>query len=436
MRIRSLNNQRGVALILVLSALVIITTMAAEFAYNTNVNYHLALNDRDRLKAHYLALSSYRFMLVELKFDKMFQNVVRQQNLGQFMGVEANIPLCQLFPISTQLIKAVFVESGEGGEGEEGAGDAAALPEQFSKMISIEQREVAREFLNIDGDFDGECVDESTKINLNAFAQWKPDQPVTEGLNDFDKFKAFLIQFFKNPSYEEAFEKAEVTPEDVVRNIADWVDTNERVNELGGVMGAPEDSMYTATERTYPLKNYKFTTPQEIYLVAGVTDDWYAPLENRFTIYGDEKIDVCNADRDIVIALIRRYVESKEDPPAIDFNNPETTEALATAISDGCAVGGTGNGLANNIATALDAKIAELTGTAAEASGAPTTPGAPVTQSAAAPTGFGAFVATERRYFALKMVGMSGDTVVTIRAVVTPEERNPNKWKLLYWQER
>jgi len=163
MSIKNLKNQSGVALILVLSAIVIITTMAAEFALQYKRDYHLALNDRDRLKAHYLALSSYRFMLVELKFDKMFQRTVQQQNLGQFMGSEANIPLCQQFPISTQLIKAVFVESGEGG-GEEGAeggaeeggeGGGSPIPAEFSKMISIEQREAAREFLNVDGDFDG-----------------------------------------------------------------------------------------------------------------------------------------------------------------------------------------------------------------------------------------------------------------------------------------
>lgn len=433
MSIKNLKNQSGVALILVLSALVIITTMASEFAYNTNVNYHLALNDRDRLKAHYLALSSYRFMLVEFKFDKMFQRVVQQQNLGQFMGSEANMPLCQQFPISTQLIKAVFV----GGEGEEGGeGGAPGLPEEFSKMISIEQREAAREFLNIDGDFDGECVDEGTKINLNAFAQWKPEQPVETGLNDFDKFKAYLIDFFKNPAYEELFEKAKVTPEDVVRNIADWVDTNERVNELGGVMGAPEDVMYTYTERAYPLKNYKFTTPQEVYLVEGVTDDWFGPLENRFTVYGDEKIDVCNADQDVVLSLVKRYVESMEDPPAIDFNNPEVRDALANAVSDGCGLGGTGNALANNVATTVDNKIRELSGVAVTTLGTTPQPGGATTASSATPTGFGAFIATERRFMALKMTGMSGDTAVTIRAVLDIKDNDPKKWKLLYWQER
>ena len=50
--------QSGVALMLVLAALVVLTTMAAEFAYNTNVSYHLALNERDRLKAQYLAQST------------------------------------------------------------------------------------------------------------------------------------------------------------------------------------------------------------------------------------------------------------------------------------------------------------------------------------------------------------------------------------------
>ncbi len=408
---------------LVLAALVVLTTMAAEFAYNTNVSYHMALNERDRLKAQYLALSSYRFMLVEIKFDKVFRSVVEKQNLGQILGGSANVPLCQQFPISTALIKAVFL-GGEEGEGEEGVG-AGMLPEEFSRLVSIEQREEAGKFLDFEGDFEGECIDESSRINLNAFAGWKPDKIIEGKLNEYDQFKEFLVKYLSDPAYEDLFEKADVKPIDVVRNIADWVDTNERMNEPGGVMGAPEDTLYERKGLTYPLKNSKFTTPDEIYLVEGVVDDWFYPLQNRFTVYGDEKVDVCNAPGDVVAALIRRYVESKPDAPAIDFNDTELVDKLVAAVMDGCSLGGTGSQLKKNVSDTLDMALKEVAGTAYAPS---------AEAGAAAGMNFGDFIATERRFMTLKLTGLVGDIAVTIRTTLDVGEKDPKQWKVLYWR--
>ncbi len=429
-----LRDQRGVALMLVLAALVVLTTVATEFAYNTNVSYHMALNERDRLKAQYLAISAYRFMLVELRYDKVFRSVVEKQNLGDFLGGAANLPLCQQFPMSTQLIRAVFMPGeggGEEGEGVEGeAAPAGMLPEEFSGMISLEQREEASKFLEFEGDFEAECIDESTKINLNSFASFKPDKVTTTGApNDYDQFKDFLIKFLKAPEYEDLFEKADVKPEDVARNIADWVDSNERINDPGGVAGAPEDTIYQRKELNYPMKNSKFTTPDEVYLVEGVLDDWMFPLENRFTIYGDEKVDVCSAPSDVVAAVIRRYVESKPEPPALDFSEPEMVDKLVSAVMDGCAMGGTGDKLTKNIEAALEAALGELLGPSYASGG--TTGG---TGGSGGTAGFGKFVSSGRRFYTLKLTGMVGDIAVRIKATVDVGDKDPKNWKVLYWR--
>lgn len=421
-----LHNQSGVALMLVLAALVVLTTMAAEFAFNTNVSYHMAMSERDRLKAQYLALSSYRFMLVELKFDKVFRSVIEKQNLGQIVGGSANMPLCQQFPISTALIKAVFLGGAEGEDAEEGAGAVGMLPEEFSKLVSIEQREEAGKFLDFEGDFEGECIDESSRVNLNAFAIWKPDNVIEGKLNEYDQFKEFLVKFLSDQAFEDLFEKADVKPADVVRNIADWVDTNERINESGGIMGAPEDTLYERKGLTYPLKNGKFTTPDEVYLVEGVVDDWFYPLQNRFTIYGDGKVDVCNAPSDVVAALIRRYVEGLPDAPVIDYTDGELMDKLVTAVMDGCSLGGTGEQLKKNVSDVLDMALKELTGAVYES--------AVEGGGAGGVKGFGEFIATERRFISLILSGLVGDVAVTIFTTLDIGDNDPKRWKILYWK--
>jgi len=423
----SLKSDKGMALILVLSAVAIMTAMAVEFAYNTNVNYHLARNELDRLKSQYLAMSAYRFMQVELKFDRMFRQVVATQNLGQFLGANANLPLCQQFPMSTALIRAVFM----GGDG------AADLPPELKQMVSMAQESEAQEFLKFEGDFDGECFDEATKINLNTFYGLDPMQKVPEGHNAYDKFKVDLMKFFGVEAYREAFEQADVKVTDVVRNIGDWVDTNEVMNELDGVEAGPEMAIYDRQGLRYPIKNGKMTTLDEAYLIDGVVDMWFAPLQKNFTVYGDGGlVNVCTADNIVIQAVIRRYVEGNTALPPIKIDEPETMGKLVDAVLEGCSMGGIGAQLKQQIAQSLDAAIGVAAGTAPEGGG--TQAGGTQTGGTQAGGttggGFASLITTEPRFFSLILTGAVGDTTLRIKAVLDIKEADPKKWKLLYWR--
>lgn len=420
-RASDLKSKKGMALILVLGAIFIITAMAVEFAYNTNVNYHLAQNELDRLKAFYLAKSAYRFMQIELKFDRLFRQVVQSQNLGQFLGASANLPLCQQFPMSTSLIRAVFL----GGEG------AEALPEEFQKMVSMSQQEEAAEFLNFEGNFDAECTDESTKINLNYFYNLNPLQRVPEGYNEYDQYKIDLQKFLGAESYQETFEDLGLKVQDITRNIADWIDTNELINELGGVEAGPEIAIYDRLGARYPVKNGTLTTLDEAYLIDGVIDEWFTPLKSYFTVYGDGTVNVCSADEYVVQGVIRRYFEANPNLPPVRLDDAETMQKLVTAVADGCAMGGIGTQLKQQVETALNTAIGALGGeTTATATGTTTTP----TTSASKKTGFASFINTTPQYFRLNLTGAVGDISVNITAVLDIKAPDPKKWKLLYWR--
>ena len=68
--LKRLKNQSGVALMIVMAAITLLTSIAVEFAYNTNVNYNLALNEKERLQAYFLAESAIKLMELELKLEK------------------------------------------------------------------------------------------------------------------------------------------------------------------------------------------------------------------------------------------------------------------------------------------------------------------------------------------------------------------------------
>ena len=412
------------ALMLVLAALVVMTTMGVEFAYNTNVNYHLALAERDRLKSYYLAKSAYNFMLLELKFDRVFRQVVQSQNLGQFLGVNAQLPLCQQFPLSTGLIRAVFTGGGlEGLLGEEVEGEGAEI-EELRRDVTISEEKGAEEFLRFEGDFDGECIDENTKINLNGFWGLRYSPGPEGGMSQVDQYKQFLFRFMSRPEFELLFEKADVRVTDAITNIGDWVDTNAEINEFGGRSGGFEKSLYDKAEAAYEIRNGKLMTLMEAYLIDGVADDWFAPLMDYFTIYGDEKISVCTASPDVVESLIRRYVDTTPNLPPIRLEDPEEMLRLTGAVAEACASGATGAQLRQGVAQALNGAIGAMS-----EEWSATQPSA-----VSAEEGFASYIAGEPRFFTLKLSGQTLDTTVRIKAVVDVKEADPKKWKLVYWR--
>lgn len=439
---------------LVLSAIVLLTTMGVEFAYNTNVQHHLAQNDYDRLRAYYLAKSAYSFMLLELKFDKVFRQVVQQQNLGQFLGQNAQLPLCQQFPMSTGLIRAVFVggglpgmpgAGGEGGEGEAGAegegagGEGADAIEEKRKEVSISQEKTAEEFLSFEGDFDAECFDESTKIDLNSF--FGLSKTAAEGgTSAFEQYKQFLFRFLSRPQYDDLFKAADVRVADVVTNIGDWVDADAEINPMGGSGGGQERSLYDRLGVSYTVRNGKLLTLMEAYLIDGVVDDWFSPLIDQFTIYGDGKINVCTASPDVVESLIRRYVDATPSLPPLRLEDPVEMGRLVTAVTEPCSSGAVGDQLKSQIGQSLGAAIGAIS--SGESAPTPTPPATPpaagaagqTATDAAADTGFTSYITTERRFFGLKLTGQVLDTAVRVRAVVDVKEADPKKWKLVYWR--
>lgn len=440
---------RGIALLIVLSAIVVMTTLVVDFTYTTNVSYHQAVNERERIQAYYLAKSALSFMFLELKFDKVFRQIVQSQNLGQFLGENANLPLCQQFPLSTALIRAVFLlgqmpgeasaESGEAGEAAEPKSEADEVIEEQHKDVSISQEKSAEEFLQFEGDFDASCVDEGTKINLNGFFDLRTTSAVEGQASPFDQYKLFLLKFLTRPQYELLFEKAGVKASDAVDNIGDWVDQNADAGKLAGRSSGSERAVYDKQELPYTVRNGKLLTLMEAYLIDGVTDDWFGPLMEEFTVYGDGRINVCSANETVVEALIQRYVDSTPGLPPLRLEDKEEMGRLTGAIADACASGASGEQMKQQVVAALTSAIGAVS------SGAPATPvppppatpaqqGAQGAQTQSQESGFGSYINMQPRFYSLKLTGQIKDTVVRIKAVVDVKEQDPKKWKLMYWR--
>lgn len=427
---------------MVMSAIVVLTMIAVELAYKTQLEYHLALRQKERLQAYYLAHSAYQLTLMELKSGEAMKNQISQA-LAQAnieSPIDLSAPLCETMPMNTFILRMV----GAGGEMEEKKEEEkkeGASPLQGVAFQGVE------EFLQFQGDFTASCKDESSRINLNFFYGLDPSKETIGGDNPYDDLKKLIAKILSDPSHSELFEEAGVTPQDLARNIADWVDMNESINELGGGERGAEDLAYRGDQTGMTAKNGKFSTPQDIFKVAGITDRLWIPFQELFTIYGvaegatgplgKPQINVCNAPDAIVRGMILRYTEIRSELPPIKEDDEAILIQLVEAVRLGC-MGGKPD--KNEIAKALDDALLLLLKVSS-----PPPPATPTGGAGTGETGTGGvslspfadWIAEGSRFYSLKLQGVVKKTTLNIDAVIDLGElggQDAQKWKLVYWR--
>ncbi len=413
-----LKNERGVALMMVLGALLILTTLVVEFAYNAHVGYDLAASQRDRLKAYYLARSGYNLARLELKFEKDIR--ARYASLLKNLkgsGVTAD-PLCKQIPLSTGLLKGLSSGALPGMAGGETTGEEAPAPEEEGGEDKPKFKETgeavsgSEEFLSFDGDFAVDCDTEERKLNLNVFradplgtAGVAP--PPAEGvLTPYDLHKELLFSLLSQKEYEEIFEGKPDEIRKVVNSIADWADRDDRVNEAPGISGGSEESDYD--ELGYKPKNGKYATVAELLLVHGVGDDLFKLLAPQVTVYGDHKINVCQASDEMIRAFVLRFLTATPGMAPISPTDDEKWNAVIEAVHFACSE-------PSPQPAAVAAAIAPVIG-------APT------------PAALAAQITTTNRFYRIEATGMAGESEAKVVAVIDASQPNPNLWKTLYFR--
>jgi hypothetical protein len=223
-----------------------------------------------------------------------------------------------------------------------------------------------------------------------------------------------IVNFLKQERFKKLFDRDELDEiGEVVGNIADWADKNDLINEMGYTTRGSEEGLYKDDDQQKP-KNAKFLSLDEVHLVAGVDDTWFVPLEDMFTVYGDNKINVCLAEDDVVWSLIVSYANQNQGITPLDPRNTEARKKLLDAVKLNCT---SAQPQASKIAADLDAALGITSGDQPQGSG-----------------GFANFITTEPRFYSLKLTGQVGETVVNIKTVLDIKDTDPKKWKMLYYK--
>src|SRR5207237_783164 len=189
-RAAGIRSRRGVALILVLTTVAILSSIAVEFGYQSRVSLRLAENSRDELRAYYLARSAVNLSRLLLHFQKQVDQLGGQLGpvLSSVLAGQAprtgtggvpqapaaapasnlGIRLWEILPIDSNAMPALL-----------GGGDLSALgatpADLYGQPAPLEetrrpqiQGPPLHSFGGFEGAFKAKIVDENSRINVRG----------------------------------------------------------------------------------------------------------------------------------------------------------------------------------------------------------------------------------------------------------------------------
>jgi general secretion pathway protein K len=293
-RLLGRQNQSGIALLIAVFTVVIITYLVTEILYDTNVEYVVNSGAINRLKAYYAAKSGLEISLLRIK---IYTKV--QKQLGS-----------QIPPAQRKLLDLIW---------EFPFAWPPVIPDEASGVDKDMIKDKLKE-AKMDASYVATITDEGSKIDLNDLVS------PSKGLREVTK--KLLMQIFENRmknDEEWARKHAELRYEEVINNIIDWEDADSV-----SINGGDERAQYSNLTSDKPLPpNRGFRTIEELRMVAGMTDEIYDMLKDRVTIYGMRAINPNHATAEVLKALdpsindevVGKITSRRSDPTKGPFQN-------------------------------------------------------------------------------------------------------------------
>ncbi len=274
-----LPGERGVALLLVLMLLTLVTAVVSDFQYSSQVDVELAYHARDALQAESNALSALRFRALLLKQARTMQSAMA--GIAGLSGGSKPPPIAaimELIPVECGLLSQLMRGSDMG----EGAS------EDF---------------------FPGECLasseSEHAKVPVNLLGS--PQSAAGVSL--------MLLGMLRDPRLRPFFEHDDATgqhadsPAQLIAALADWIDPDH----VGQGNLGDEDRYYQSADPPYRSKNAPLDTVSEMQLVHGISDGIYNALKDGVSAYSASgQIELASAPLPMVLSSLAGAIASPE----------------------------------------------------------------------------------------------------------------------------
>ena len=318
-----MRRRRGVALLIVLATVAVMTTVVMEFVHDSQVRSRIAANARDSVRAYFLARSGMELSRLMIAFMKqspcpVSSGLAAAQNLAagttksgggsspatcedelRILQQMLNLPptpFWKMIPITSELFQGVA-------DGSFGAMLGVPSP---PLVMGVESADPSAQLGDVDegsgvlfGDMPGTFTvaidDEDRKIPLKSLWKGSPAQNRAAMM----RFAALIAP----PRFDALFSGVnsrgeEADRQELLSSVLDWMDPDNTMSEIDLLTGrrvtstSPEDARYDSDEAPYRSRNAVFDSIAELRLVKGFSDEAYRAFADHLSIYTEDKVNI------------------------------------------------------------------------------------------------------------------------------------------------
>ncbi len=289
------DDQRGIALIMVLGTLAVLIVMLADFKEDASTDISAAAADRDGVQAEYMARSAVNLSRLLIATEPTIRNAVAPI----FLMMKRTPPQLPVWEFSDRIL-GIFNDEATG----KGAASAIGIDLSLGKNITLPG-----------GSFELTVVDEDSKINVNLGGASNTIQK----LRLARELLGIMARPEMNPLFE-ARDKAGVTHDRgaICQALVDWADEDDSAFSCDLATNAPsssgpEDAYYQLLQKPYRRKNAPYDSFDELHMVRGMGEDFWAtlvdpapndPKKRVLTVWGTGAVNVNTANAQIILALV------------------------------------------------------------------------------------------------------------------------------------
>ncbi len=301
--------ERGVALVMVLTVIAMISVYVAELSSNTSTAFQMAVSERDRLRAEYIARSGLNLTRLLIAKEPEIRKIIAPI---YSMMLGHGPPQINVWTFANEILMPFANYKGAREQG-------ASLGIDFTKMAGLK---------DTGGTFEVMTVSENSMININKPLFFSGDEARTSIAM---QMYALLGGYQTDSPYETMFTQVDADGQltnrlDIVSSLIDWWDEDEQrtVFDPGGARvtsAGTEDDIYSRFPEPYRVKNAPYDSLEELRLIRGVSDDFWAtfiqpdpedPLSRRVTVYGSGAVNPNEARAEVLWARVCSFVSQQQ----------------------------------------------------------------------------------------------------------------------------
>ena len=297
------HRRSGIALLVAMSTVLILTVVVTELSYTARVRFLIAAHEKERVQAYWISQTGINIYKLILSTNKQMEQASGATNMAGNFGVNIGDALWQWVPvINTGLMRMIFASGGDVDDISDEAKEEFRMTGKVTDEIEEASREESRfsdkNFLDFQGDFSAEVFDEDSKLNLSLLGN-------ARGTVQESAIGQQIYGLLSGEENDAWFRDRNIERWDIIANLKDWVDADSMGSSMSG---GQEDNLYNNLDSPYLTKNAPFDTFEEIRLVEGWQDDVMDRFGQQLTIHGAGKVNINTASDEVLVALIKAYV--------------------------------------------------------------------------------------------------------------------------------